>query len=163
MARLRDNVRDIRHAVIVCDQRRQRFKTHIALREMGIMRINIRRVADDHVKLLPRQRREPVALQYANIVNRQMLRITASQRHGVWYTVYRRDFAVRSLCRQRQRNRAGSGAEVENPTRRIRQTRQRLLDQTFGVRARNQRSGETNSGSDQNSRMPVRCATGSPR
>ena len=53
-------------------------------------------------------------------------------------------------------NGAGPGAEVENTARRGWQTRQRLLYQTFGIRAGISVAGETNSGSDQNSRCPTR-------
>lgn len=85
-----------------------------------------------------------------------MFGIAQRQRHGVRHHVHRGDLTVRTFAGQRRGNGAGPGAEVENTARRGWQTRQRLLYQTFGIRAGISVAGETNSGSDQNSRCPTR-------
>ncbi len=75
---------------------------------MWVLLVNIRRIADNHRKLLPGQRTKPVALQNADIFDRQMLGITLCQSDSIGHTIYSGNFAVRALASQRKRNRPGT-------------------------------------------------------
>ena len=132
-------MRQIGQPLVACDQRRQRLKAHIAFGEMRVGGVDIGGIADDRGEALPGQRAKPVALTYRHISDAQMFGIAQRQRHGVRHHVHRGDLTVRTFAGQRQGNGAGPGAEVENTARRGWQTRQRLLYQTFGIRAGDQR------------------------
>lgn len=123
---------------------------------MRIGGVDIRRVTGNQLETLPGQRRKPTALNKLRIGNRQFLRVMARQRHRFRLEINAGYRTVGTFAGQRQRNGAGAGTQIENGAGAGRQTCQRLLDQTFGVRPWNQGCGETDSGSDQNSRSPTR-------
>ena len=114
-----DDMRQIGQTAISGDKRRFRLKAHIALRQMRVGFIDVGRIADDDVKLLPGERAKPVALQYADVRNSEMFNVTRGQRDRIGHHVDGGDAAVRAFAGQRQGDRAGAGAEIENAARLI--------------------------------------------
>ncbi|KEP73404.1 hypothetical protein HR12_11065 [Microbacterium sp. SUBG005] len=105
---------EIRKSLIRSDQRGQRFKTHVALREMRIVFVDVGRIADNHFEHTAFKRGKPAALQNGNIVQPQPFNVAPREGDRIRHHVYRRHGAVRSLAGKRQRNRAGASTEIED-------------------------------------------------
>ena len=123
-------------------QRAARFETQVAFLQVRIVIGDVRRIAGDKVEALVRQGRKPVAAQEAQPGQRMpggvLRRHFQRRRTGI----DRRDPSAWPLARDRQRDRAGAGAEVEHAGfRRRADPHQRQLDQQLGFRARHQRIG----------------------
>ena len=120
------------------DQRTTRLKTHIALLQMRVIGSNVRRVGDNQIKAPARQCSEPVTLFKTGITDPQTLGVAPGQRDGLGDPVHPGQLPVRALGRQRQRDRTGAGAEIQNLGSPLRPQFQRNLNQPLGIRARNQ-------------------------
>ncbi|MOA26956.1 hypothetical protein D3C78_1477880 [compost metagenome] len=75
---------------------------------MRIAFINIRRIADNHVKLLADESVKPAALLDLNVVETETRRVTQRERDGIGHHVNGSDLTIRTLARQGQRYRTGS-------------------------------------------------------
>ena len=120
-------------------QRADRFEAQVALLQVRVAGHDVGRVGDDQVELtdiLCAQRQIPVALQklHAHMIQR---RIAPRQRQRGGADIDRGHLRVGPAVRQRDRDRAGTGAEVKYRAV-LRQPFQRQFHQQFGFRPRNQ-------------------------
>jgi hypothetical protein len=90
-------------------------KTHIALRQVRVLFVDIRRIADNHVKPLPCSALNQ-SLCSTNVVDGQMLFVASCQRHGIGHAVNRRHRAIRTLVASASAM-APAGSQIENTAR----------------------------------------------
>ncbi len=106
----------------------------VAFRQVG-------RVRHDHVKASIRHRREAVAAQQLHALRQlEPLRVAPSHLEGRRREIGGGDLRLGSLLRQRQRDRSGAGAEIEDPQRGLPVLGgpKGGLDQRLGLRPGNQ-------------------------
>ena len=110
-------------------------------RQVRVVRRDVGRVADDEVKALVRQRAKPVAVAQVQF-QPEPRRVARCDGQRVGTGIDGRHARARPLSRQRQRNGAAAGAQIEHAAARIgRQQGQRPVDQRLGVVARVEHAG----------------------
>ena len=120
-------------------QCRCRFKTQITLCEMRVIRRDVGRIADDHIKGFPCQCGKPVTQSQLDIIGAQPARVFSGHIQRRLRVVYGSYAGEGAVFGDGNGNRSAAGTQLQYAARfLLRNMRQCRLDQRFRIRARNQ-------------------------